>query len=430
MGKKADNIKRIIELLGSGPKTKEEIIQSIGMGSDSWQKYRGEVSKTLTAMGKELRLKNKKYSIVISEESDISQKNEYDADEENYIIRPATNRTIREIVVMNIMSQYSALHSDSSVSIGELAKEYSFLKNEEYEGADYTSVIKQIMDIDGKNTKGLVSKGYVKKYKNNRYELTSKAPVYMKKSGDVFFDIKDAVRNGGDGYAFPEVMKDIDDLMSLINDEDKYDAGRYYSRIGIRGNKKIEIERFIKKLNKVNYKERALAITYGNDNSFVFRVGLVVYATDKDRLYFFGKKCEDDSDITILNTEKIKKMVETDESNNIFRAPELISIYNEMFSVSTEEPFMIRVEFDNVFSIKEKLQHLVSVRPNARIRLAADGSIIIYEEERVRGIEDVGKWLRSFGKSIRVVEPEALRIRMKESIDLTLAEYGEEASDE
>ena len=95
-------------------------------------------------------------------------------------------------------------------------------------------------------------------------------------------------------------------------------------------------------------------------------------------------------------------------------------IVDAMFSISVEEPVHVKVEFDNIFAIREKLNRLRVNRPGAR--LTEEGGVLYYEDE-VSGINDFAGYLRRFGYNCRVLEPERLRNIMKESARRILDAY-------
>ena len=425
MGKNDVNIKHLINYLAiNGPRTLEEILEELGCGWDSWHGLHNDSRKILLAMGFDIKIKNKKYFIIDESGNVVIRKDGID------VIHGSSKRTIKEVIILNLMSQYASAHSDPSITLSELAKEYGNLLDIDNTGNNYQSEIKQIVEKDGKYTKSLISRGYISKNGQDKYELTPKSPVFLKKGYNALEEINDIVQEGGEGYAFPGVMKDIGNLMAHVYDADMYDAGSLYERIGLRGNRNKDIEEFISKLKNVNYKYRVIKVDYDSEKDILFKVGLVVYVADKDRLYFIGERTDDKKKV-ILRTDKISSISEIDTENEIYGTEEYLNIYSEMFSISIDDPFKLIVEFDDVFNIRSKIDRLLSVRPNGKIRrLSEDGNKLLYEEERVRGVEDVCKWIRSFGRSARVIEPKIVRSRLKESIDQALLEYGEAKTDE
>mgnify|MGYP003430187793 CR=1 FL=1 len=91
-----------------------------------------------------------------------------------------------------------------------------------------------------------------------------------------------------------------------------------------------------------------------------------------------------------------------------------------MFAISVEDPVHVKVEFDNIFAIKEKVNRLILNRPKAS--LTENGTTLCYEDE-VSGLADFASYLRRYGSSCRVIEPESLKNLMKVSAQRILDAY-------
>lgn len=509
MGKQDDNVKIIIDYLSEGPKTADEIIKKVGFSSSSWKKYTGHVNKRLAAEGKKLQLLKGSYSIVYkdsniedadnpNEKSDNkSNKKKMSSIDEGDIVETSSRDTVMKVLVLNALSQKASRYvgdsnnglmtsreltetvfSNSTNSLKEVVEDgkviikYPYSTIDSILGANKLSSNKQIKK-KGLIQEGLVEMSDAEKASQRTYDLTPKAPVYLKlgyEAGSIdLWDIKNALQYGGQGYAFSDVLKGIEDIITVFDNDDFYNIEDYYRDLGIRGNKNSNIEKNLNKLSKLDFKKYLLEIEYkpahptaGKDLSremlegklekklgkkteeksggksdkknqienHKFAVGLVVYVSDKDRLYLLGKD-KGSNECIILNTERIKKVSETKMKNNIYGSSEFIDIYHEMFSISVDEPFELKVEFQNTFNIYEKIKRMSAVRPNAVISLKSnDENTIVYYEEKVRGVEDVARWLRSFGRSVKVIKPYILKDRMKSSIERALANYGEGKEDE
>ena len=477
MGKQDDNVKIIIDFLSEGPKTADEIIDKVGFSASSWKKYTGHVNKRLAAEGKKLQLLKGAYSIVYTESEKTSDENEASSLEDGFYVEPSSRDTVLRVLVLNALSQKASQHSgdtkkglmtskELTETVFSNAENYGDEKIEDdkviikYPYSTIDSILGSNKLGDNKKIKknGLIQDGLVemidgKKASQRTFDLTTKSPVYLKigyEAGTTsLLDVKDALQYGGQGYAFSDILKGIEDIITVFNEDDFYNIDEYYRNLGIRGNHNSVVEKNLKKLNKLDFKKYMLDIEYkpahpsvNNESSgkkagkknqtenHKFAVGLVVYVSDKDRLYLIGKDKGSDESI-ILNTERIQKVSETKIKNDIYGSPEFIDIYNEMFSISVDEPFELKVEFQNTFNIYEKIKRMSAVRPNAVISLKAnDEKTIVYYEEKVRGVEDVARWLRSFGRSVKVIKPYILKDRMKNSINRALANYGEGQEDE
>lgn len=466
MAKKEENINKIISFLSESSRSKAEILAETGLGPDSWQKYGGFVRERLKLEGKILKLRKGIYSI-----EDLDSK-ENIQDEDRMRIIPSSSDTVMEVLILNTLSQKASaknpLAGKGLMTSREITEDI-FVKAIWDEGEDFSdketkgirypySSVDTVLGVDkpdgenGNFKKGLIQKGIVESFEadtkaQRTYDLTTKAPVYLKlgyEAGCVDFDdLNNAIQYGSQGYAFSDVLGEIDDLLSLYIDVDKYDSNEYYKKIGINGNKKTKIARFLKKLNKIDFKNRVLDIEYKpahpltkskiNTENYKFAVGLVFYASDKDRLYLLGKKAGANlsDDIIMLNSERIAGITESKKKNEIYGSPEFISVFEEMFSASLDGPFELLVEFDRFSNIETKIKRMTDIRPNAVIKQKpGDPDKILYYEPKVRGIDDAARWIRTFGKSAKVIKPNVLKQKMKDSIYRALAYYEEGQEDE
>ena len=422
MAKKEENINKIIAFLSESPRSKAELLAETGLGPDSWQKYGGFVRERLKLEGKTLKLCKGIYSIEDLEPKKSTQ------DEGQMRIVPSSSDTVMEVLVLNSLSQKASIKNvmagkglmtsreiTEDIFVKAIWDESEGFGNDEMNGIRYPySSIDTVLGVDktdgGRESykKGLIQKGIVESFEadtkaQRTYDLTIKAPVYLKlgyEAGCVDFDdLNNALQYGGQSYAFSDVLGDIDNLLTLYIDVDKYDINEYYKKIGISGNKKSK-----------------------------FAVGLIFYASDKDRLYLLGKKAGAglSDEIIMLNSERIVGIKESKKKNTIYGTPEFMSVFEEMFSASLDGPFELLVEFDRFSNIETKLKRMTDIRPNAVIKQKPeDPDKILYYEPKVRGIEDVARWIRTFGKSAKVIKPNSLKKKMKDSILRALANYGE-----
>ncbi|MDE6914926.1 MAG: WYL domain-containing protein, partial [Lachnospiraceae bacterium] len=61
--------------------------------------------------------------------------------------------------------------------------------------------------------------------------------------------------------------------------------------------------------------------------------------------------------------------------------------------------------------------------------IQVENNKIIYTDT-ISGLSDFAKYLRKFGKSAHVIEPQALKNKMKQSFERTLARYEEVSTGE
>lgn len=94
-----------------------------------------------------------------------------------------------------------------------------------------------------------------------------------------------------------------------------------------------------------------------------------------------------------------------------------------MFSISVEKPVYVKVEFDRVAKVQRKVESLAKNRKYADIEVL-EGKIVY--TDKISGLSDFIMYLRRFGKSVHVVEPESLKRKLQYSVNNTLKRYGED----
>lgn len=189
---------------------------------------------------------------------------------------------------------------------------------------------------------------------------------------------------------------------------------------------------FIKKISTYNYQENAITVTYHTTKDGIqtktIGTAMIVHSLEKDNAYLMGpvykKEIEDyEENAILIKIERIISITPTNIKNPYYKSNEFISIFEEMFSISTEATSEIEVLFDSIFQIPQKVQLLARKRL-ATANIAQTKEKIRYKDT-VRGLSDVSAYLRRFGRSCQVVEPPILKNYMRESILRTLDRYGE-----
>ena len=145
-------------------------------------------------------------------------------------------------------------------------------------------------------------------------------------------------------------------------------------------------------------------------------------------LYLIGKNEGAGFDY-ILNVMKIKNIsIARGIKNDIFEPPRYLRMAEEMFQISVDPLVHVKVEFQDFGNIGLKLENLLRKRKNAKLYSCTDGKFekgYIYEDD-IRGLNDFARFLRKFGSSVYVREPEELRKTMVFSLNRTLEKYREE----
>lgn len=258
----------------------------------------------------------------------------------------------------------------------------------------------------------------------DKYVVSSNALLQLALTSSDAIELLNLLETCSKGHHHEQVLKQIQKKLTiaLFNEpEDEDNAPSAY----VVYNKSYEIagklESLLEELNRYPFEEQVLSIEYRNRekevNKILFSVGNVVYSVDKDQLYLLGE-CEGKR--LIIQYGTILKIETTEQKNHIFRNDFYCSIMDYMFSISVDEPVYVKIEFDNIFAIKEKLKRLLVNRTKAS--LIEENDCLIYED-KVSGIYDFAGYLRRFGYNCRVLEPDSLCNIMKESAHRILDAY-------
>lgn len=96
--------------------------------------------------------------------------------------------------------------------------------------------------------------------------------------------------------------------------------------------------------------------------------------------------------------------------------------FEESFGVSSEDLVDIKIIFDKEKFIYKKLIKYKAIHKAAEIIETEDSYIL---KDRVRGILEIKRWIRGFGKSAYVIEPKNLREDIINDLDLMIRRYGD-----
>lgn len=170
------------------------------------------------------------------------------------------------------------------------------------------------------------------------------------------------------------------------------------------------------------FTEKVLEITYstnaGGSASCLFRTGLIVFAAETSRIYLIGKDGE--MRYCVIPLDRITAVSPTRRNNTCYDATEFHTLYREMFQISVEPPVDVRVRFENYSFIRDKIERLCRIRSSGKLELS-DGDLLY--TDRIRGEADFSRFLRRFGRSAIVEEPESLRQRLIDTSRKVIALY-------
>lgn len=200
-------------------------------------------------------------------------------------------------------------------------------------------------------------------------------------------------------------------------DNEIFSMGRKYE-------KDNKLKYFLSELEKYDYRSKNLKIKF-NSQKGVLDVNLAIitfmYSWDKDVSYIIGKA---QGDIFFINVDTVISIETTEKKNCYFNDSDILKKVDLMFQASFDGPYHVKVQFNNIFNIKEKLIKLNKNRKYSTIKENKDH--LVYEDD-IYGIYDFANYLRRFGYACKVLEPVELQDIMKKTYERILINYGENA---
>lgn len=230
----------------------------------------------------------------------------------------------------------------------------------------------------------------------------------------------------GKDFPFSRLLKSVSKkITSAINEgedsEDDYEEDKFIT-IGRRFHDDEHSVNLIMKLEESNYTKKNLKVRYNTNKGYIkdlaIDVVVILYNFDKDRTYVVGIT---QKGLTLLDIEKIQSIETMNLENKYFMDSGIMEKVNMMFSSATDGPHKVKVKFQNIYNIKEKMDKLKQNRKTAYI--FEEGNYFIYEDT-IYGLYDFAGFLRKFGRSCEVIEPIELRDIMKETYKKLLESYG------
>ena len=432
----------ILKCILEKPYTQSELMEKMDISKKTLQ----DDIRFLNDQGYSIPKHSKKNGYVLSDDEKKRIRQKMGDGQGAIVYQSLVSSHIQKTIIMLILQNRNRF-----MPISEIADEYEDYMNETGGTLkDRQSLVNSISNTLGEKGVGLVSENYAEVKKISEltteevsgipskhradmdircYRLTKKSPVLLTLEWDTAQDLLSEIRAFGNSYALKDNLKSIEAKLSvaLYSDIESVEEN-YFEVFGNKINRNSEIGLELDKLSEIPFENYAVNVSY-RDRSFTFKVGLLVYVADKDKLYMLGQQSDEDGSFsendTVLLVDRIDDLSITKIPNDIFRNAHYMNLYDEMFSISTEELEHVVVEFDIFGNIPTKFEQLARTRKNAFITLDNEKGIGVYEDD-VRGMADFARYLRKYGRSVRVVAPAALKDMMKNTVDRLEERYRQE----
>lgn len=175
-----------------------------------------------------------------------------------------------------------------------------------------------------------------------------------------------------------------------------------------------------------DFNEKTLEITYQSKKyatTFNFDTGVFFYCDETSEFYLLGYN-QSSQRIELRRLANVLNLKQLDSPNEHYNSADFLKKYDEMFSASYEdELYHVKVSFQSFGNIPEKLTELKKLRKNAK--LYKENDRLIYEDD-LRGLNSFSRYIRGFGSSAIVIEPQELREKQIESAKRILQLYEKE----
>lgn len=177
------------------------------------------------------------------------------------------------------------------------------------------------------------------------------------------------------------------------------------------------------RLELASWEEQIVELVYRGEKRQVEPLG-VIYSYHQDAWYLHAF-CRKANARRTFRLELIQEFSVLDEKFTYPKEFDLKDNFASSWGIMVDEPpTYVRIKFYGHFNVQSRLRREVAKREQAKITPMEDGSILF--EDWVVGLEEIKVWVRSFGFSAEILEPEELRKSLIESVKIALSRYGEE----
>lgn len=313
-----------------------------------------------------------------------------------------SKQDLRRLKLIHIISQSKGIKREEIVE--------KFLKYNAEKKVSSKTIKRDIEDS--------LSKGEI--YKDNDKYYVSSHIRTLERINTVDLDEFISVCNSyGSNVPFYKELAELRDR--LMTEGDYYGYTNEIYSIGRKYKDTMSINKFFEFIENIDYRKKTVYVEYMSRIGIIktdIQIVILLYSWDKDKGYIIGKV---DENVYFINVDTIKVFVEKDIPNKYYKDKEIMDKVKMMFGISMDGPYDVRVEFDNVYNIYEKLQRIEERRESASVQPNGD-KLLIYKDT-IYGLSDLANYLRRFGSSCRVLEPQELKDMMFRSCKRILENY-------
>lgn len=151
----------------------------------------------------------------------------------------------------------------------------------------------------------------------------------------------------------------------------------------------------------------------------------LVYYWFQDAWYLVARVFEGDGHAEGIRHFRLDRMADVELTGEGFSPPDGFNLERHLapcWGVEQGELHRIRIRFYDEYNVLARLRRETAHRDTARLVEEAGGGSVIYTDE-VSGLHELRVWVRSFGSSAEVLEPEQLRREVVESVQRIVQRY-------
>jgi predicted DNA-binding transcriptional regulator YafY len=199
--------------------------------------------------------------------------------------------------------------------------------------------------------------------------------------------------------------------------------GRYYLQAPAVEERVTQLEEACRERRRVRFLYTALTGETGRRTADP--LGLVYYWFQDAWYLVAGVGTSHDGEAEGIRHFRLDRLGEVEVTGEGFSPPDGFNLERHMapcWGVEHGESYRVRIRFFTEGNVLARLRRETAHRDKARLTEEAGGGSVIYTDE-VSGRHELRVWVRSFGRSAEVLEPEQLRREVVESVERIVQRY-------
>ena len=311
--------------------------------------------------------------------------------------------------IINAIREYTQKHYDS-VNVAE----------------DTISVTALRKDLNSLQKQGLVTQT---RSNHIYYKLTGKAPQMIAVDPTSLYDFCEEFGKSASATSGLTPLKEAYTRIKrlIAFEETDVKTGRFGKINNLNQDVINSFNRFIEYPYKTNLiRIKTDKVPEPDDEGFA--VGLIFYSVETGYFYLLGRNIKTDK-VSAIRTDKIQEVIVLDKTNKEFHSEKYYTLYNEIFSAAYEKKaHKVKVLYEAFSNVPKRFEDLHARRIASSIRPISDPPEgcpykFVYEDT-IRDLDGFARFLRGFGRSVLVIEPQELVTRMVKAYKSIVENYG------